>query len=488
METNPGLIKLREQASRGLLVLLWLHVPFNFIVALWLNNSWQGPGLLAVAITAIATGSWWLSGSGLSTRLTIGIAVIGMVSLIVDQLSGHSWQLDAHMYFFASLAVLSVYCDWRVLLLSAGAIAAHHLLLNFLLPAAIYPGGPSLERVVLHAIIVVLETCVLVWLTHTLTTLFAVSQAAIEAAQNAQAGEAEAHARQTEVAIQAAGEKRKTAQTLSLRFEETVGNLVRQATDAANGVRDSSAGLSATVTYASAKTALIVSASEQTSASVQRVAAATEQLSICVGEIDRQMTLAETVASRASAEADRARTTMMRLSETSARIDDVVQLINAVATQTNLLALNATIEAARAGDMGKGFSVVAGEVKGLAKRTADATTEINGQIMAIQKESRDAVAAITGIARIISDLGQVTTAVAAAVREQDAATREIAHAAVAAAVSTETISTNLESLANMANETGKAASSGFEASTMLTINCHRMEEAIRDFVVTLGTA
>jgi hypothetical protein len=86
----------------------------------------------------------YVSPSSLETRLMVAIAPIGMMAVIVDTFSGNPWQLKSHMYFFAALAVLPTYCDWRVLLIAAAAIALHRLVLNVLLPVAIYPAARTL--------------------------------------------------------------------------------------------------------------------------------------------------------------------------------------------------------------------------------------------------------------------------------------------------------------------------------------------------------
>ncbi len=77
------------------------------------------------------------------------------------QLAGHAWQIDVHMYFFVGLACLVAYCDYRPILAGTVAVALHHLALNFILPAAIYPGGADFGRVVLHAVILSVEAGVL---------------------------------------------------------------------------------------------------------------------------------------------------------------------------------------------------------------------------------------------------------------------------------------------------------------------------------------
>ena len=116
---------------------------------------------------------------------------------------------------------------------------------------------------------------------------------------------------------------------------------------------------------------------------------------------------------------------MSSLGESGSRIGGVVKLITSIAEQTNLLALNATIEAARAGEVGKGFAVVANEVKELAKETARATEDISGKINAIQQDTANAVRAISEVQATIKHINDIQSAIASAVEEQSATTREI---------------------------------------------------------------
>ncbi|MET0539951.1 MAG: methyl-accepting chemotaxis protein [Xanthobacteraceae bacterium] len=150
-------------------------------------------------------------------------------------------------------------------------------------------------------------------------------------------------------------------------------------------------------------------------------------------EIDRQVSQANAIAGKAVSEAEWTNTMVRELNEAAGRIGDVVRLITDIAEQTNLLALNATIEAARAGEAGRGFAVVASEVKALAGQTAKATEDIAAQIAGMQKATTRAIEAIGAIERTIREIGEISGAIAAAVTEQGAATQEIARSVETAA-------------------------------------------------------
>src|SRR5207244_11880655 len=116
-----------------------------------------------------------------------GVAVIDYV------LTGQSWQIDSHMYYFAALACLVAYCDYRPIVAGTAAVALHHLVLNFILPAAVFPGGTDLGRVVLHAVILGMEAGVLIWLALQLERLFAITEARTAETKAAIAAEARAN-------------------------------------------------------------------------------------------------------------------------------------------------------------------------------------------------------------------------------------------------------------------------------------------------------
>jgi len=485
---NQDLDRLRRTVNKGIVVLIWLHLPVLACIGLATGTAWGFTCLFGLVLAVAATGTWWIREGSQETRLTIAVALVAMASLIVNQLSGHPWQLDSHMYLFAVLAILGAYCDWRVLLMAAGAIALHHLVLNFLLPAAIYPGGADFGRVVLHAVIVVLETTVLIWLAQTLASLFNVSANALKATEAARAAEVAALARETQIHARAEAAKEQSQSELNLRFEAEIGGVVEAMVIAAKDVQTASDGLSGHATAAAESSARIVQGSDNASASVNAVAAAAEQLSSSVSEIANRIGRAADIARQAEQRTVQTSEGILRLKEMANRIGTAVELINGIAGQTNLLALNAPIEAARAAEAGKGFAVVASEVKALANQTTKATDDIRAQIADIQNETHRAVAAIRGISQIIADLGGITAAVATAAEQQRVATAAIAQSAQQAAVGTQAIAESLSELARATSETGAGANSGRRASEWLNENCERMTNAVHGFVVTLRAA
>src|ERR1700753_2941353 len=195
---SESLANLRQTTSKLLLTLLWLHVPISIVIGLLRAEAWLFPCMIIVAMAAAASASWWTAGNGPSTRLIIGVAVVGDVSVVVFQMAGHPWQLDLHMYFFAALASLMAYCDYRPILAGAIAVVLHHLVLNFVLPAAIYPGGADFLRFVLHAVILFLEAGVLIALAHKLGQLFETAARKTAEAEAAQAAEARATSERSE--------------------------------------------------------------------------------------------------------------------------------------------------------------------------------------------------------------------------------------------------------------------------------------------------
>ena len=177
--------RLRNLVSRVVLMLIWLQVPLASVTAYAAGNEWLQLGLVSLGLASITTLVWWRWPNSQASRLMIAVALIASLSLIIAASAGCKWQIDLHMCYFAELAILAAYCDRDVVLAGAGTTAIHHVALNFLVPALVFPGGAQLERVLLHAGVLCVETAALVWLTNRIATLLASTAANLAAAVGA---------------------------------------------------------------------------------------------------------------------------------------------------------------------------------------------------------------------------------------------------------------------------------------------------------------
>src|SRR5882757_3152793 len=184
------------------------------------------PAAIMVAMALAATMSWRMAGNGLSTRLIFAVALMGGVAVLTFQLAGHAWQADLHMYFIVGLACLVAYCDYRPILIGAAAVALHHLVLNFILPAAVYPGGSDFGRVVLHAVILIVECAVLSWLALTLSQLIETTAQKTAEAEAASAAEARATRDHSAAEAQVKQDRDAARRELAAGFEHKIGSIV----------------------------------------------------------------------------------------------------------------------------------------------------------------------------------------------------------------------------------------------------------------------
>ena len=275
---------------------------------------------------------------------------------------------------------------------------------------------------------------------------------------------------------------------LADQFEGNVGEIINLVSAAAGQLEASSKTLSHTADKVEKVSAQASNASGEASANVHSVAAASEELASSVDEIGRQVGASARIAAEAVEQAQKTDARISQLSQAAARIGDVVDLIQSIAGQTNLLALNATIEAARAGSAGKGFAVVASEVKSLAEQTAKATDEIRAQIASMQDVTTSAVSAIRNIGQTIGEINDVTTAIAAAVEEQGAATREIARNIQHAAGGTTEVSGNIAGVSAASAEAGTAAADVLNASAALRREAEGLRAEIDAFLGNIRAA
>ena len=270
--------------------------------------------------------------------------------------------------------------------------------------------------------------------------------------------------------------------TLADSYNATVTSLrkiVLQVQDAAGQVAETTSGnegyiqsLSAEATRQAVEIAEALKRIEQMSQTVRMVAANAEQAEVIVQQASQTVEEGDLAMNRTVDGIQAIRATVAEtakkvkhLGESSQKISTVVELISAFASQTNMLALNASIEASRAGESGRGFAIVASEVRALAQRSAEATEEIRKLVSSIQAETNEVVVAMeSGTEQVVigtqlvdetrQSLNKITTA-SSKISELVAA---IAQATVVQSEATQTVSQTMQDVAATANKTSDEAS------------------------------
>ncbi len=282
---------------------------------------------------------------------------------------------------------------------------------------------------------------------------------------------------------QAEEERKILISKLASDFENQVGSTIHEVSNAANAVASSAQELSSTAETTSVLASSVAAASDQAATNVQTVAAAAEELTASEMEISRQVGRSSKVVAGAVEQASGAHETVGTLVSSVDEIGKVIELITGIAEQTNLLALNATIEAARAGEAGKGFAVVASEVKNLANQTAKATEEISGQISNVQSVTKDAATALESIGDAIREVNEIGEAISIAVEEQAAATQEIARNVEQASAGTREVSSNIQDVTKAASITGGTAQKMLDASSNLSEQATHLQTGLDEFLM-----
>ena len=479
--------KFRRSVAQALVALAIIHVPIFAVICALLGRNVIDNTLACLGLAAVPAALLYAGRPITTVAFALAAVLVAQTSLLVAAFHGHSWQIEMHFYYFAVLAMLSGFCDWRVLILAAGLISVHHLGLNYLLPNAIYPGGSDLARGIVHASFVVIEVTMLTFIGRAIEYSFLT------------AGQSRRMAEETAAQLEKIGARREQDLADTSIRAEMLSNMLNtfkaEMTDSMNALNgaahelEASANtLGASADRAKGQVIAAASTSAETTATVATVAHAGNELARTISDISETITQSSRLTGEAVSRADKANITINELTKAANEIGDMTGLINGIAAQTNLLALNATIEAARAGEAGKGFAVVAQEVKVLAEQTAKANHVIRDKTAEIKNVTGQSAATIAAIMDTVHELNQLSTRIASAIDQQALATREIAQNVDATATGVRDIAHSFGDIETMADETANATTIIRHSAAELVAHTGSIQQHIMSFTERVRAA
>jgi methyl-accepting chemotaxis protein len=400
-----------ESINTNFLFLLTAHVPVMCGVAWYFGTGVKLAAILSLLFLAGPALLYRTDRGGKLTAVSLGASSMGFSALLIHLSGG---MVEMHFHIFTMLALMIAFRFPWPLGVAAATIAVHHIAFFLWLPRSVFNYEATFGVVLVHAFFVVFEVVPALWLTHLL-------------ADSADSSERTQHELKTmagnvrEVIREIAG----TVDTLTTNCAGLYQNSGAMSASSRDALGKAEV-VAASADRMNAVASVVAAGMDQTAVRLEDVASATEQMTATIGEIAGNSEKARRITSDANHRATQVTVQMNQLSHAVQEIGKITEAITEISAQTNLLALNATIEAARAGAAGKGFSVVANEIKALAHQTSSATEDIKSRIEGLRSSAALGIDEIGRIGAVIEEVSEIVSTIAAAIEEQAAVTLGIA--------------------------------------------------------------
>ena len=395
-------------SDKFMLIVLACHLPFiYFVVPYGYGTHLQGaiPATLAVLASSAI---YFVSKGAFICRAAISISFMVMSMVMIMQQMG---RLEMHFHIFAVLAFLIIWRDWKVLLVAAGVIAVHHLVSVPLqlsnatiggIPYIAYAQNCNWTTFLIHAVFVVLETAILVFFSVRLAAQYKLSyliMASVELSSKDKnlmidLSRFNINSKEGRLVVESFNNFYQMLRNIFDQFREVASNLTTIASNSSDIVTNNQTQLNeqseCVELVVNASHNMIANIADVTEASLS-VATISDEAKSLSGQSETKVNDTVNQIGQLISQLNEMKVVIDQLASDTIEIGSITNVIRSIAEQTNLLALNAAIEAARAGEQGRGFAVVADEVRTLAQRSRDATSEIDGIVENLETSSKRVV-------------------------------------------------------------------------------------------------
>jgi len=482
-KSSNTLNEIYSHADKIMMMVSWVLFFLSVGLANW-HDTWLLAFGIGLPVAVLSTVLYFLLPGSFATRAMNGAGFMVFTALHIQQ--GHGFT-ELHFGVFVLLAFLLFYRDWTPVIVGATIIAVHHLSFNYLqewgYPVFLFQNGTGLHMVLIHAAYVVFETGVLV---------YCAIQFKKEAIQNHELQEIGSHLKVTDgkidLAYRKANPQGKFAHDFN-QFIQTVHDAISSAEQASEKLKSSTLHMHELADHANinsqkqqSETEFAVTAVNQITTTIQDVANNAQEAANATQLVDQDAITGNEVVENTTKvindlaeRVSHAGNVIQMLENNAQEINMVLDVIKGIADQTNLLALNAAIEAARAGEQGRGFAVVADEVRSLASRTQESTKEINTMIEKLQEGSKEAVIAMQeGQERALlgvehtNKVGEVLNSITQQISNIRSMNDQIASAAEEQSAMVNQIGGTMSNISGVSQETASSVKVLTEESNQLT--------------------
>lgn len=486
---------LRQSGIRIVTCCGWGATALLLALALMLERELLAAAVLSALVNLMPTRAVLTERSDASARAMIGVMAAVQPALLVFAMRSTGWQVDMHLYFLVALAALTALCDLRPIIIAAALIALHHAALALLAPEWVFAGGGGLLRVAIHALAVAMMGVILCYLSlaqgRILRQLHETSATAQRQAEGIRMAQAHAEAERTkreQVKLDILEARKAEYARVAEDFERKVTAVTHSVSSTARLLEQATKALDEVASETRDRASEVAGSAEAATRTARTVARGVAELSESIASIAINVGQQKDLTSRATERSSGGGEAVGSLSERSDTIGEATRAIVRIAERTNLLSLNAAIEAASAGPAGRGFTIVAQEVKALAHQAAQAATEIDDLLSGVRSGTLEAERSFAAIDNVVAELDRAAIAIRRDVEMQRKSADLIEGYAQRAADDVSAVAERSRSLANTAQTAQNLSRDLDRAAAQLLENVRTLENSTDSFAGHLRSA